>query len=80
MAKKVEGYIKLQIPAGKATPAPPIVKIEWGDSGIFDNHNYILTSATYTLKNFQNGYRIRVPESRLLLEMVDYYLQQQPKN
>ena len=22
MAKKVEGYIKLQIPAGKATPAP----------------------------------------------------------
>ena len=23
MAKKVEGYIKLQIPAGKATPAPP---------------------------------------------------------
>ena len=41
--------------------APPIVKIEWGDSGIFDNHYYILTSATYTLKNFQNGYRIRVP-------------------
>ena len=25
MAKKVEGYIKLQIPAGKATPAPPVV-------------------------------------------------------
>ena len=24
MAKKVEGYIKLQIPAGKATPAPPV--------------------------------------------------------
>ena len=24
MAKKVEGYIKLQIAAGKATPAPPI--------------------------------------------------------
>ena len=23
MAKKVTGYIKLQIPAGKATPAPP---------------------------------------------------------
>ena len=28
MAKKVEGYIKLQIPAGKANPAPPI-----GDTG-----------------------------------------------
>ena len=24
MAKKEEGYIKLQIPAGKATPAPPV--------------------------------------------------------
>ena len=24
MAKKVEGYIELQIPAGKATPAPPV--------------------------------------------------------
>ena len=24
MAKKVAGYIKLQIPAGKATPAPPV--------------------------------------------------------
>lgn len=25
MAQKVVGYIKLQIPAGKATPAPPVV-------------------------------------------------------
>ena len=41
--------------------APPIVKIEWGDSGIFNNHYYIIISATYTLKNFQNGSRIRVP-------------------
>ena len=24
MAKKLDGYIKLQIPAGKATPAPPV--------------------------------------------------------
>ena len=24
MAKKVSGYIKLQIPAGKATPVPPV--------------------------------------------------------
>ena len=24
MAKKVEGYIKLQVPAAKATPAPPV--------------------------------------------------------
>ena len=24
MAKKITGYIKLQVPAGKANPAPPI--------------------------------------------------------
>ena len=24
MAKKVKGYVKLQLPAGKATPAPPV--------------------------------------------------------
>ena len=24
MAKKIEGYIKLQVPAGKANPSPPI--------------------------------------------------------
>ena len=24
MAKKIRAYVKLQIPAGKATPAPPI--------------------------------------------------------
>ena len=24
MAKKIDGYVKLQIPAGKATPAPPV--------------------------------------------------------
>ena len=29
MAKKVTGYIKLQIPAGKATPAPPVGSGSW---------------------------------------------------
>ena len=24
MAKKIDGYIKLQVPAGKANPSPPI--------------------------------------------------------
>ena len=24
MAQKITGYVKLQIPAGKATPAPPL--------------------------------------------------------
>ena len=40
--------------------SPPILKIEWGNSGIFDNHQYILTSATYTLNNFRNASRTRV--------------------
>ena len=35
---------------------PPILKIQWGNSGIFNEHKYILVSATYTLKNFQNGH------------------------
>ena len=30
MAKKVEGYIKLQIPAAKATPAPPVGPVHKG--------------------------------------------------
>jgi large subunit ribosomal protein L11 len=33
MAKKVKGYIKLQIPAGKATPAPP-VGVALGQHGV----------------------------------------------
>lgn len=47
--------------------APPILKIEWGSSGIFDDHYYILTSATYTLKNFQNGYRVRKPGQKAVI-------------
>lgn len=35
---------------------PPILKIQWGASEIFDDHRYILVSATYTLKHFQNGH------------------------
>ena len=42
MAKKISGYIKLQIPAGKATPAPPVgpalgqhgVNIQANDAGM----------------------------------------------
>lgn len=33
MAQKITGYIKLQIPAGKATPAPP-VGIALGQKGV----------------------------------------------
>ena len=33
MAKKVTGMIKLQLPAGKATPAPPVGPA-WGQHGV----------------------------------------------
>ena len=33
MAKKVEAYIKLQIPAGKANPSPPVGPA-WGQRGV----------------------------------------------
>ena len=35
---------------------PPILNIDWGGSGLFDNAYFILTSATYVLKNFRDGY------------------------
>lgn len=47
---KADGYSK----------APPVLHLVWGSSDIFQGHNYILTSATYTLKGFQNAYRPQV--------------------
>ena len=32
MAKKVTGMIKLQLAAGKATPAPPVGPAIWGSA------------------------------------------------
>ena len=29
MAKKIDGYIKLQIPAGQANPSPPVRSRTW---------------------------------------------------
>lgn len=34
--------------------APPILLIKWGGSGIFNNDNFILESAPYTLTHFQD--------------------------
>lgn len=34
--------------------SPPLLKIVWGDSKIFENHLYILKSATYRLSNFNS--------------------------
>lgn len=35
---------------------PPILQLDWGGSGLFDNAYFILTSATYILKQFRDGY------------------------
>ena len=38
--------------------SPPVIQIQWGTSEIFKDHYYILTSATYTLENFNDFIRI----------------------
>ena len=37
--------------------APPTLRILWGDSGLFDNFDFILESCPYRLTNFQNASR-----------------------
>lgn len=43
---KANGYVS----------GPPVLQIDWGGSGLFSNAYFILTSATYILKNFRDGY------------------------
>lgn len=38
------------------TAAPPVLLISWGNSNLFKDDSFILTSARYTLSNFQNSY------------------------
>ena len=38
---------------------PPVLQLDWGGSGLFDNAYFILTSATYVLKQFRDGYMDR---------------------
>lgn len=40
--------------------APPTLKILWGNSGIFNNFDFILESCPYRLTNFQNGSRASI--------------------
>lgn len=41
------------------TAGPPVLQIDWGGSGLFDNAYFILKSATYILKQFRDGYMDR---------------------
>lgn len=43
---RADGYIS----------APPTLKIKWGNTGLYDNDTFVLTSANYILKEFQNAY------------------------
>lgn len=36
---------------------PPVLKIQWGGSGLFEDDLFILTAAPYTLTHFQNSAR-----------------------
>lgn len=38
--------------------SPPVIRIQWGNSNIFENQLFILTSATYTLSNFNDYIRV----------------------
>ena len=53
MAKKIEGYIKLQIPAGKATPAPPVGPA-LGQHGV----NIVEFTKQFNAKTAEMGYTI----------------------
>ena len=44
--------------------SPPVIQIQWGNSDIFKDHYYILTSATYTLENFNDFIRINGNERK----------------
>ena len=45
MAQKVAGYIKLQIPAGKATPAPPVGPA-LGQHGVYADRSFSFVTKT----------------------------------
>lgn len=44
------------------TSAPPLLKIKWGNSGIYDEDFFVLTMANYTLSNFQNAHYKKIDE------------------
>lgn len=50
---KADGYYK----------APPLLKLIWGTSGMFDNQTWILESAPYKLTGFRNGHRKPYPNT-----------------
>ena len=42
MAKKVEGYIKLQIAAGNATPAPSVGPVSYTHLDVYKRQRYMV--------------------------------------
>ena len=63
MAKKVEGYIKLQIPAGKATPAPPVGPA-LGQHGV----NIVEFTKQFNARTADQGDLIKTPPAAVLIK------------
>ena len=63
MAKKVTGYIKLQIPAGKATPAPPVGPA-LGQHGV----NIVEFTKQFNARTADKGDVIKTPPAAVLLK------------
>ena len=65
MEKKIEGYIKLQIPAGKANPAPPIGPA-LGQHGV----NIMEFCKAFNAKTKDNDPDLKVPARTLWHESI----------
>lgn len=52
------------------TASPPVLHISWGSSNLFKGQTFVLTSAKYSLSNFQNSYNPS-GSRRNLSEIID---------
>ena len=80
MAQKITGYIKLQIPAGKATPAPPVGPA-LGQAGVnipefcrqfnektADQPGMVFPVIIYVAKNKSFTFEIKTPPASVLIK------------
>ena len=73
MAQKVVGYVKLQIPAGKATPAPPVGPA-LGQQDVYKRQIYSSGYKIYTLQDSKlQSIAESVFENSDLVEYTDDY-------
>ena len=74
MAKKIIGFIKLQIPAGKANPSPPVGPA-LGQRGLnIMEFRRVLFRSTLTQRGTNRGRRVRLGGRDLQLDEADNLL------